>query len=124
MLTLICGMPRAGKTTYSQRFSKVIHSDGIGYPAVQNMVAKISGDVAVDGIYEHPQLRAKLAEAYKGQGARCIWLDTPLEVRKSRPMWQPFWGLDFIPPTLDEGWDEIIVIRGTDEQRISRQNKN
>ena len=121
MLTLICGMPRAGKTTYSKRFSNVIHQDGLDYQTVRQRVAMITDDVVVDGIYEHPAVRAKLAEAYKGNGKRCIWLDTPLGVRKKRPMYQSYVGLEFIPPTYDEGWDEIIVIRGDDnEQRSSR----
>lgn len=121
MLTLICGMPRAGKTTYSQRYDNVIHLDGIGYHTVKSMVAEITDDIAVDGIYHDARTRERLAAVYTGQGKRCVWIDTPLEVRKTRPMWQPYHGLDFTPPTLDEGWDEIIIIRGNDEQRIYRE---
>lgn len=117
MLTLICGMPRAGKTTLSKRFTNVIHQDGLDYKTVINRVAMITKDVVIDGIYEHPSIRTKLAEAYKGNGKRCIWLDTPLEVRKKRPMYQSYIGLEFIPPTLSEGWDEIIVIRGDDDEQ-------
>ena len=112
MLTLICGMPRAGKTTYSEKYDNVIHLDGLGYHTVKSKVGEIEGDIVVEGIYEHPQIRSRLIDAYKGQGKRCIWLDTPLEVRKKRPMWRPYHGFEFEPPTLDEGWDEIIIIRG------------
>ena len=120
-LTLICGMPRAGKTTYSQRFDNVIHQDGLSYETVKERVAMITGDVVIDGIYQHPYLRSKLIEAYNGKGKRCIWLDTPLEVRKKRPMWHPTHGMTFEPPTYEEGWDEILVLRGDDnEQRCSR----
>lgn len=121
MLTLICGMPRAGKTTYSQRYSNVIHCDGIGYHNVKSMVSEIIDDVAVDGIYNDSRIRERLATVYTGKGKRCIWVDTPLEVRKTRPMWQPYRGLEFTPPTLDEGWDEIIIMRGDEVERISRQ---
>lgn len=117
MLTLICGMPRAGKTTYSKRFSNVLHQDGLDYKTVRNRVAMLTGDVVVEGIYEHPSVRMKLAEAYKGEGKRCIWLDTPLEIRKKRPMYHPCIGLNFIPPTYEEGWDEIIIKRGDDNEQ-------
>lgn len=120
MLTLICGMPRAGKTTYAKRFDNVIHLDGLGYHNVKTKVSPCTDDITVEGVYEHPRQRTSLIEAYKGNGARCIWLDTPLEVRKTRPMWQPYHGLEFIPPTISEGWDEIIIIRGDHEQRINR----
>lgn len=123
MLTLICGMPRAGKTTYAKRFNNVIHLDGLGYHNVKTKVSPRTDDITVEGVYEHPRQRARLIEAYKGKGARCIWLDTPLEVRKTRPMWQPYHGLEFIPPTLEEGWDEIIIIRGDHEQRINRKEQ-
>lgn len=124
MLSLICGMPRAGKTTYSEQYNNVIHLDGIGYHRVRSMVAEITHDVVVDGIYNDPRTRERLATAYKGNGKRCIWIDTPLETRKTRPMWQPYYGMEFIPPTLDEGWDEIIIIRGEYEQRINRQTED
>lgn len=110
MLTLICGMPRAGKTTYSMKFENVIHLDELGYRAVKDKVSNIVDDVVVEGIYNNASIRMRLAEAYKGQGRKCIWLDTPLEVRKKRPMWHPTEGMIFEPPTLDEGWDEIIVL--------------
>ena len=123
MLTLICGMPRAGKTTYAKRFDNVIHLDGLGYHNVKTKVSPCTDDITVEGVYEHPRQRTSLIEAYKGKGARCIWLDTPLEVRKTRPMWQPYHGLVFIPPTLEEGWDEIIIIRGDHEQCINRKEQ-
>lgn len=124
MLSLICGMPRAGKTTYSKRYDNVIHLDGIGYHQVKRMVAEITTDVAVDGIYNDSRTRERLATAYKGNGRRCIWIDTPLEIRKTRPMWQEYLGMEFEPPTFEEGWDEIIIIRGEHEQRISRQTED
>ena len=120
MLTLICGMPRAGKTTYSQRFDNVIHIDFTGYSKAKMMVGETTGDIVVEGVCERPQMREKFINAYKGQGKRCIWIDTPLEVRKQRPMWHLYNGLTFEPPSFDEGWDEIIIIRGDEIERISR----
>lgn len=121
MLTLICGMPRAGKTTYSRQFDNVIHLDGLSYHAVKRKVAEALGDIVVDGVYAHPQNRKSLIAAYNGKGKRCIWLDTPLEVRRTRPMWHPCPEMEFEPPTLDEGWDEIIRIRNDERDHIKRE---
>lgn len=115
MLTLICGMPRAGKTTYAQSYDNVIHLDGLGYHQVKERISQVYGDVVVEGIYNDTRTRSRLVDAYKGTGTKCIWLDTPLEIRKKRPMWQPYFGMTFEPPTYDEGWDEIVVIKGEDD---------
>ena len=116
-LTLICGRSRAGKTTYSKRYDNVIHLDSHGMPpqSYPRVLTKLGdGEVVVEGIYDTAELRIELLNAYKGQGKRvCIWLDTPLDVIKSRffhvPSKHPY---PFEPPTYSEGWDEIIVIRG------------
>ena len=117
MLTLICGLHNAGKTTYSQRFDRVVHLDELGtYDAVYDAVGGIRGDVAVEGLFPRSRHRRKLLEAYDGR-ARCIWLDTPLDecIRRearNRPLFaiRHCAGI-FEPPTYDEGWDEIVRIR-------------
>lgn len=127
-IRLICGKTRAGKTTYSQRYEKVIHLDDYGgefcYQGVLKVVADRLDDIVIEGIYNTAERRKALLNAYKGKGERvCIWLDTPLEIIKSRihTRWlekclpQLF---DFEPPTLDEGWDEIVVIRGDSDGRV------
>lgn len=122
MFTLICGYPRAGKTTYSKQFDNVIHFDKLG--SSQNVLQKVRyiiDDVVVDGIYYSPKQRKELLNAYKGQGSRCICLDTPKEVREERIGHKIKHDYPFLIPTLDEGWDEIIIIRGEHEQRYSRQ---
>ena len=62
----------------------------------------------------------------------CIWLDTPLEIcldrernGRKRSDHLVIWANDeFEPPTLDEGWDEIIIIRGDDNvECISREKQ-
>lgn len=123
MLTLICGRGRAGKTTYSRAFENVIHLDTVArsgrdrYPAVLRMVSEATGDVVVEGIYDTAERRRALVGAYAGEGARCVWLDTPAEVIASRMCkWighrtPPVIPREFEPPTYDEGWDEIEVIR-------------
>ena len=79
--------------------------------------------VVLEGIYDTVERRTDLLKAYKGDGKRvCIWLDTPLDVIEKRflPNRPSKFPHPFTPPSLDEGWDEIIIIRGNNEQRISR----
>ena len=121
MLTLICGHSRAGKTTYSQRFDNVIHLDDVHSTSkVISRIRDVVGDVVVEGIYYSPRERKELLSAYKGKGTRCICLDTPKEIREERMGRIIKHDYPFRIPTLDEGWDEIIIIRGDDEQRISK----
>ncbi len=121
MFTLICGLPNAGKTTYSSQYDTVLHLDDFPYNRFLNCnkaVAESDGNIVVEGIYNLRCRRERLLEAVADKGVPkvCIWIDTPLEVclerckrgraehivRKSAEMFQP--------PTLDEGWDEIIII--------------
>ena len=130
MITLICGVGCAGKTTFSKAFDPVIHLDEVGLPwerysKVNEKVAEINDDVVVEGIYNHTELRVELLKAYGGDGSKCIWLDPPKHIleehAKKRHIHMTKHHMNFEPPTLDEGWDEIIIIRGEHEQRYSRQ---
>lgn len=130
MIKLICGRSRAGKTTYSKQFNNVIHLDFCGsYPSqYENALKKVSerqDDVIIEGVYNTAERRISLLKAYNGDGNRvCIWLDTSLDVIKSRFYNARIYKLPHIfePPALDEGWDEIIIIRGDDNvERISRE---
>ena len=124
MLTLICGFPRAGKTTYSRQFEglcEVVHLDTCGrYSGVRKRIERSQGSVVVDGIYDTADRRTDLLQAYKGQGARCVWIDTPLEVRKAR---HGYIGRNehFEPPTFAEGWDEIIRITNYERSSLKRK---
>lgn len=119
MLTLICGIYNAGKTTYSMRFPDIIHLDELGsFQAVRDEVLKRGGDVAVEGLYPLRSQRKALAECAGQSYKVCIWLDTPLEecIRRENRN-RPLFVISslhhaFEPPTYDEGWDEIITIRG------------
>ena len=111
MLTLICGMPRAGKTTLSREYANVIHLDDThSHRRVLAKMEGMEGDVCVEGVYLDPRQRAELRAAYAGR-ARCICLDTPREVREQRLGHAIRHELPFRLPTHDEGWDEIEVIR-------------
>lgn len=118
MLTLICGVGRAGKTSFTERFGNVLHSDGMGHKPhrYKNVInALTEGDVVVEGIYESTELRSELLNSYKGKGKRCIWLDSSKIVVRDRmkKTHVPISDRHFMfePPTYSEGWDEIIVIR-------------
>lgn len=110
MLLLICGLPRAGKTTFSMQFDNVIHSDGIGYKKVVELISNTTDDVVVDGVYNRARERTKITSAYKGKYKKCVWLNTPDEIRRKRPMWHPCHDVYFEPPTEAEGWDEIVIL--------------
>lgn len=112
MLTLICGQPRAGKTTFSRHYDDVIHLDTSGaYRGVLHHVRGRSDDIVIEGVYRNAYDREQLLQAYNGDRAKCIWLDTPVEIRRERPGWDKWCDKPFEPPTYDEGWDEIIIIR-------------
>lgn len=114
MLTLICGRPRSGKTTYSQRYDcTVLHAD---YLQTWGVVRKIKelpedADVVVDGVYRHEEERLILLSAYKGSRKTCIWLDTPEEIRATRHGYHRFQNQPFDEPTLAEGWDTVMINR-------------
>ena len=117
MLTLICGLPRAGKTTYSKRFDgecDVIHFDQCPSRIKGHLrcLSKVDTDrdIVVEGVYNEAYRRAELRKAYLGDKARCIWLNTPTEVKQTRPGYCKSCEYNFEPPTYSEGWDEIIVI--------------
>ena len=113
MMTLICGHSRAGKTTYSQRYEcEVLHFDAIcNYQTIIDQVRKADGDIVVEGIYFDPRNRANLCKAYNGKTV-CILIDTPTEVRAKRMGRKILHPYPFGVPTYEEGWDEIVVIRG------------
>lgn len=120
-MTLICGLPNAGKTTYSQRYQNVIHLDDFPRNKFLNCNAFVStqDDCVVEGIYNLRCRRLRLLESYHGSAPRiCIWIDTPLEERlKRETRGRPSSVINsgFQPPTLDEGWDEIIIVRNNYE---------
>ena len=129
MLILICGLPNAGKTTHSSKYDTVIHLDDMPHKGGQfencnRIASEMKGDVCVEGVYNSVKNRKRLLKACKHQEKKvCIWIDTPLEecVRREseyrkRPinMVRTHYKL-FEKPTLDEGWDEVIVIKEGEE---------
>lgn len=124
MLTLICGIPNAGKTTYSLRYDNVIHFDDVTRKGGQfencnRMASEVDGDVVVEGVYNSVKRRKQLLEACKHQDKKiCIWLDTEVDECVEREKNYRKRPISLVhahhrslePPTLDEGWDEVIRI--------------
>lgn len=122
-MTLICGIPNAGKTTYSQQYENVVHLDEVvatrrkTSPTVYEIVANSNEDVCVEGVFPNSSRRKKLVDACKPEWKKtCIWLNTPLdeclrrENRGRKPALMRLSYQAFEPPTYSEGWDEIIII--------------
>ena len=119
MLVAVCGPPNAGKTTSSLRFPNVVHMDGTRLEDACVAVSGAEGDVCVEGVLPNAHVRRRLARAYAGRRV-CVWLDIPFEecVRREargRGEWmlRNFYGC-FEPPTVAEGWDEVIRVDGRD----------
>ena len=125
MITLICGIPNSGKTTFSAKYSKCLHYDDIALTTPKRYAyicerVRSEGEIAVEGVYDERWRRIELVEAchQSGHKATCIWLNTPLEVclereRNFRCRHESIvvhYSKVFEPPTLDEGGDEIIRI--------------
>lgn len=111
MMVLICGLPNSGKTTYSKRFENVMHFDdylGGRYEEGYRLASRMD-DVCVEGLFQRRETRMRLIEACDHDYNLCIFLDTPAEICVNR---KDFKGHTYMePPTYDEGWDEIEVIR-------------
>lgn len=122
-MILICGIARAGKTTYAQRFGNVIHLDDYPQPRFTNCnkaISKMKGEIIVEGVYVTKKSRMNLLKSVKTKDKRtCIWIDTSLDValkrggRKKKAIRKI--AETFEPPTLDEGWDEIVIVKGEQE---------
>lgn len=125
MITLICGVPNAGKTTFSAKYQKCLRYDEIALTTPKRYAhicetVRSEGDIAVEGVYDEKWRREEFVKACHegGHKAVCIWLDTPLEVcierernyrHRLEQMVRHSYDA-FQPPTYDEGWDEIIII--------------
>ena len=85
-------------------------------------------DVEIEGYFGTVNERSRVRSAHKGE-ARCIFIDISVEEsirrenRNRHPQILRNAARFFEPPTLDEGWDEIITIRGDKVESINRQRE-
>lgn len=126
MLTMICGLPNAGKTTYSKRFDNTLHQDDIG--RINRIVEMIGhkDNVVIEGYFGRRHERDRVREAHKGY-TKCIFLDISVdesikrEDRNRHPQILRNAARFFEPPTYDEGWDEIIIMEDNNDESISNK---
>ena len=74
----------------------------------------MSEDAIFEGLFLKKESRLKLLSYAKGKKI-CIWINTPYEEcvrRNTRGRNMQMFKRTFQPPTYDEGWDEIIKIKG------------
>lgn len=124
-MILITGLPSAGKTTYSKKYDNVLHYDDVKGRYRRDMVVeavKADNSLIVEGVYHKAKLRRQLVEVSKENNC-CIWFNIPVEeclerernTRKRGDFQILQCAAVFEPPTFDEGWDEIIIIRGDND---------
>ena len=125
MLTLICGLPNAGKTTYSKRYDNALHQDDIGtIDRIIKAIGQTDGDVFIEGYFGRKDQRSRVRSSYQGR-ARCIFIDISVEEsikRENRNRNAQILrnaARFFEPPTYDEGWDEIIIIEDNNDKGFS-----
>ena len=107
---LICGIPGAGKTTFSERYGNVVRYDDFSHLPRAERTEVFRGAEVVEGIFNSREGRMAVLG---GRGGTCIWIDTPLETCVERCGLSASMHAEmFEPPTLDEGWDEIVRVSG------------
>lgn len=118
-MILVMGIPGAGKTTYSAQYDEVIHADEYGSKRKDELyeaVKKAGEDVCVEGLFLKRDDRIALLKACrKKEHKKCAFLDTPVDIcvkREGRHTFlAPLLSRKLEPPTEDEGWNEIEVLK-------------
>lgn len=126
--TLICGLPNAGKTTYSKQYKNVIHLDDykIKYrdrwqDACFKTLRQMKNSMCMEGLAISKEFRKSLVNIAKARNYNtiCIFIDTPVDVcikrcdlnDKGVPKQNiVLYGKLINRPTLEEGWDELKII--------------
>lgn len=130
-MVVVCGLPNAGKTTYSKSFANVLHYDDIRRKTQGERIRIYQSKKydCIEGIYNTAEMRKRLLDALSVYEDKmvCVLLDTPIDeciIREKSYRKRPECIIKYNklePPTLDEGWDEIIIIRGDEVECISRK---
>lgn len=126
----MCGSPASGKSTLSKQIANEqslvrLSLDEMGYIRQHKLIPHVidalkeGKSVIADSLYTKEKWRTELLQAVKPIECRCILLrmSTPLDecIRRNRGRdgALPDFVIEDIynsiePPTLDEGWDEIL----------------
>lgn len=129
-MTIIIGLPNAGKTTLSEAYESVLHYDDISkYSKEQrDEIYRSTKADCIEGIFNSVKSRKHILALTGREYNTVIWLDTPVSVcleREHAYRCRPdslvmHHAKIFEPPTYAEGWDEIIVIRDGEEIHLQR----
>lgn len=123
-MTLICGLPNSGKTTYSNRYEDVIHLDDIRQYSECNKIVSAKVDAVVEGVYNKRKHRLQLLSGCRDSYNVCIWMDTPIEECMNREMAYRkrncfiIYNNKMEPPEFSEGWDEIIIVHPDCSEKV------
>lgn len=126
-LIVLCGLPNAGKTTYSKNYDNVIHIDDIRFTEYDQLMVELSerinnafnanDTVVLDGICCSNSMRKRILSLFDDSiYKKCIFIDISEEDMlkredRNRHKFELFAISHFFQkPTLDEGWDEIVTI--------------
>lgn len=131
MITLIIGLPNAGKTTYSEKYENVIHLDEMrkqdrkhAHENILKAVKEAKEDIVIEGVYNGRLGREQIVQAAGDAKKVCIWIDTPIETCLERNT-RGILIIDSLePPEYSEGWDEIRIVRNDKETKKKRGKKN
>lgn len=124
---LIIGSPNAGKTTLSARFGDTYHGDDLRKQGIDLWDIIKQDGVVIEGIFNNAEVRRRILETCS-RPAVCIFLDITFEEclrreNRGRREWYLRMLYDRIePPTMAEGWDELIVIKegqGNEQEAIT-----
>jgi len=129
-LILICGLSNSGKTTFSEKkYDAVVHCDEILFSKKsykKSILEKVknTSNICMEGLFISCEIRREIVNAYNGDKTICIWLDTDLEEcikrenrNRSIILIKNCYSI-FEPPTYDEGWDEIYIIKNNGEPKL------
>lgn len=130
ILLVLCGSPGSGKTTLSKQITEKQNTNRLSFDEMRclqhkeliqpTLEALQSNNVVVDSVFSRISQRKLILEATKNIDCKriLIYMTTPLEecIRRNaqRPNPLPEFMVrdiynSFEIPTLDEGWDEIIL---------------
>ena len=123
-VTLVCGLPNAGKTTFCKKYDNVIHLDSMGHSTYEErfneciiIAVNNSGDIVIDGNFYSKRIRKNMISALNQQQCKkvCIWINTPLETCLKRA---DSGGRSREIVNHINKWDELIMLNG-DENRTT-----
>ena len=125
-ITIICGLPGAGKTTYCEQFENVILLTEINKlvsgrksPYIKCALAALEqeDDIYIEGPFNNIKCRKEFLDVLKDKECKkvCIFINTPFEICLERSDSEKkhaveYWNNHLEVPTEEEGWDEVIII--------------